>query len=96
VRVVLTDAAEADLAELYAYYGERSGPAADQVLEAVLRAMASLVAFPLLGRPGSVPHTRERILTRYPYRFVYHLDEATQVIEVWRVIHDARQWPPAE
>ena len=93
---MLTDAAEADLAELYAYYAERSGPAAHQVLEAVLRAIAGLVAFPLLGRPGAVPQTRERVLTRYPYRIVYHLDELTQIIEVWRVIHDARQWPPAE
>lgn len=94
MRVALTDAAEADLAAVYAYYAERSGPAADRVLGAILRAINSLALFPLMGRPGEVPATRERIVTRYPYRIVYHIDEASQTIEVWRVIHSTRQWPP--
>lgn len=94
MRVALTNAAEADLAAVYAYYAERSGPAADRVLGAILRAINSLALFPLMGRPGEVPTTRERIVTRYPYRIVYHIDEASQTIEVWRVIHSARQWPP--
>jgi len=49
-----------------------------------------------MGRPGAVPETRERIVTRYPYRIVYYIDEASQVIEVWRVVHGARQWPPGD
>jgi len=95
VRVELTDAAEADLAVLYQYYAERSGAAADQVLGTILRAINSLSQFPLLGRPGEVPETRERLVTRYPTRIVYHIDEARQVIEVWRVVHGRQQWPPA-
>lgn len=96
MRVALTDAAEADLAAIYAYYAERSGPAADRVLGTILRAINGLALFPLMGRPGEVPETRERIVTRYPYRIVYHIDEANQVVEVWRVVHAAQQWPPAE
>ena len=49
-----------------------------------------------MGRPGEVPETRERLVTRYPYRIVYHMDEANQVIEVWRIVHGAQQWPPVE
>jgi toxin ParE1/3/4 len=96
VRVALTDAAEADLAAIYAYYAERSGPAAGRVLGTILRAINSLALFPLMGRPGEVPETRERFVTRYPYRIVYHVDEANQVVEVWRVVHGAQQWPPLD
>lgn len=94
MRIALTDAAEADLADIYAYHAERSGPAAGRGLGTILRAINGLALFPLMGRPGEVPETRERIVTRYPYRIVYHSDEANQVIEVWRVVHAAREWPP--
>ena len=96
MRIVLTDAAEADLARTYAYDAERSGPAADKVLGTILRAINGLALFPLIGGPGDVPHTRERRVTRYPYRIVYHIDEVNQVIEVWRVVHSAQRWPPTE
>ena len=92
MRVALTLAAEEDLAAIYAYYQERSG-AADHVVGAILRAINGLALFPLIGRPGHVPDTRERIITRSPYRIVYHIDEVSQVIEVWRVLHHSRQWP---
>lgn len=94
MRIVITDAAEEDLAAIYAHYAGRS-EAADRVLGVILNVINGLALFPLLGRPGLVPDTRERIVTRYPYRIVYHIDEASHVIEVWRVLHRARQWPPA-
>lgn len=89
MRVALTEAAEADLSASYAYDAERSGPAADKVLGTILRAMNGLALFPRMGGSGLVPETRERVVTRYPYRIVYHVDEANQVVEVWRVLHDA-------
>jgi plasmid stabilization system protein ParE len=49
-----------------------------------------------MGRPGEVPETRERIVTRYPYRIVYHIDEAGEVVEIWRVLHSAQHRPPGE
>jgi toxin ParE1/3/4 len=95
MRVALTEAAEQDLAAIYAYYAGRSS-AADRVLGTILKAINGLALLPLMGRPGDVPETRERIVTRYPYRIVYHIDEAHEVIEVWRVVHRTRQWPPAD
>jgi toxin ParE1/3/4 len=94
MKVELTDAAEADLAAIHAYYAERSGPTAGRVLGAILRAITGLALFPLMGRPGDVPETRERIVQRYPYRIVYHINVANQVIGVWRVVHNAQDWPP--
>jgi plasmid stabilization system protein ParE len=91
VRVVITEAAEADLAALYAHNAVRSGPAAGQVLGTILRAIIALAAFPRMGRPGAVPETRSRVVTRYPYHIVYHVDEAKQIGEIWRVLHGAQQ-----
>jgi plasmid stabilization system protein ParE len=96
VKVVLTEAAEQDLAALYANYAGRSGATAGQVLGTILRAINGLAVFPLMGRLGAVPQTRERIVSRYPYRIVYYVDNANQIIEVWRVVPGAQLWPPAE
>ena len=90
MKVALTEAAEADLAAIYAFYAERSGPAADRVLGTILHAINGLALFPLMGRPGDVPTTRDRVVTRYPYRIIYHIDEAKEVIAVWRVLHAAQ------
>ena len=91
-------AAQADLRAAYAYYAERNpaayaerNPAADRVVGAILNAANGLAQLPLMGRHGAVPGTRERIVTRYPYRVVYHIVDDT--IEVLRVIYTAQQWP---
>ena len=93
MNVALTPAAEDDLAVIYAYCAERSGPAADRVLGVILKAINGLALFPLIGRPGEVPETRERLVMRYPYRIVYHVDEVSDQVEIWRVIHATRRSP---
>jgi len=94
VTVALTDAARIDLADVYAYYAERNPAAADKVVGAILAAVNGLAQFPLMGRQGEVPGTRERIVTRYPYRIVYHIEG--DVVEILRIVHGSRQWPPAD
>lgn len=96
MKVFITEAAEQDLSAIYANYAGRSGATAGQVLGTILRAINGLAAFPLMGRPGAVPQTRERIVTRYPYRIVYYVDETNQVVEVWRVVSGGQLWPPTE
>ncbi len=96
MHVIMTKSAEADLADIYAYYAERSGATADRVIGVILKAINGLAIFPLMGTLGKVPATRERMTMRYPYRIVYHVDEAHQTVEVWRVVHAARQWPPTD
>lgn len=94
MEVVITASSEADLADIYAYYAVRSGAAADRVVGVVLKAVNGLATFPLMGAPGKVPTTREHLTVRYPYRIVYQVDEMSQRVEVWRIVHVTRQWPP--
>ena len=84
-------AAQEDIRAAYAYYAERSPTSADRVVGAILKAATGLAQFPLLGHTGRVPGTRERIVTRYRYRIVYHI--VGDSVEVLRVLHGAQQWP---
>lgn len=87
----LSEAARDDLRAIYAYYAERNPSSADRMVGTILKAANGLMLFPLMGRSGAVEGTRERVVTRYPYRIVYRIEE--DVIVVLRVIHGARQWP---
>lgn len=49
---------------------------------------------PNLGRPGRIPGTRELILSNFPYILPYRVRNDT--VEILRVFHTARQWPPKE
>ena len=89
--VVITAPAQEDLANIYAYYAVRSPNSAGRVVGAILGAINGLAQFPLIGRQGAAPGTRERIVTRYPYRIVYRVVDDT--VEVLRIVHGAQQRP---
>jgi plasmid stabilization system protein ParE len=84
-------AAQDDLRAACAYHAERDPAAPDRVIGVILHAANGLAQFPPLGRPEAVPSTRERIVSRYPYRIVYHI--VNETIEVLRIIHTAQPWP---
>lgn len=92
--VNLSRPAEDDLASIYSYYGERDYEHAERVIRAIIRACDGLADFPLLGKQGVVEGTRERLMTRFPYRLVYRIDGET--IFVARILHVRQQWPPQE
>ena len=87
----LTEAARDDLRAVYAYYAERDPTSADHVVGAILKAANGLLTFPLLGKPGLLEGTRERLMSRYPYRIIY-LVEGSQIV-VLRILHASRNWP---
>jgi addiction module RelE/StbE family toxin len=94
VTVILSPAAENDLAGIYAYYSTRDYEHAERLVRAILLACDGLAEFPLIGKMGKVEGTRERLITRYPYRLVYRI--AGETIEVVRILHQRQQWPPAQ
>lgn len=91
MRLLFTEPARADLRAIHAYHAERSPDAAERVVSTLLRAASGLLTFPLLGRAGDVAGTRERTVTRYPYRITYALTD--EEVIVLRVLHTAQNWP---
>ena len=55
------------------------------------RSVDDLLDFPLIGRPGRVPGTRELVVLRTPYIVAYRI--AGHDIEILAVLHGARRWP---
>ena len=89
--IIVSPAARDDILVAYAFHADRNPDTAGRVVRAIRDAMVGLAQFPLLGRAGVVPGTRERILTRYPYKIVYEING--DIIESDRVLHTAQQWP---
>jgi toxin ParE1/3/4 len=89
MEMIVSPAAREDIRDIYAYYAERNPDAAGRVVKVVIDAGHGLARFPLIGRQGVKPGTRERILTRYPYKAVYEIRD--DVIEIDRVLRVARQ-----
>jgi len=86
-----TDAAD-DLERICDYVARERPEAARRLAFDVLRAIEGLRDFPSRGRPGRVQGTRELVLTR-PFLAVYEVLEGE--VQVLRILHGARQWPPS-
>jgi toxin ParE1/3/4 len=91
VEIIVSPAARDDIHAAYIYYAERNPDVAGRIVRSIHDAIIGLAQFPVMGREGIVPGTRERILTRYPYKIVYEIHGDT--IEVDRVLHMAQKWP---
>lgn len=88
MRIIVSPAARDDSRATYSYYAERNPDVAGRGVRAITDGIAGR---PLMRRAGAKPGTRERNLTRYPYKIVYEVREDT--VEIDRVLHTARQWP---
>lgn len=80
-----------DLAAARAYVACDNLPAADRQVDRVLAAVAGLLQFPEIGRPGRRAGTRELGVSRTPYVVAYRL--RADVIEILRVMHGRQRWP---
>ncbi len=88
-----TRPAESDLIEILDYIAEDDPTAALATIDRIEAVALRLTDFPLSGREGSVPNTRELPIPGLPFLVIYRVREAA--IDVLRVLHGARQWPPA-
>lgn len=82
--------ARADLAELLGYIGDRNPAAAHRMQDIIQEAVEGLAAFPLAGRAGRVPGTRE--LVAHPNYVIVYRVEIDQV-RVTNVLHARQQYP---
>lgn len=58
--------------------------------QAIQAGLAQVVAFPHSGRDGRLPHTRELVLTRFPFMLVYTVDKDDLV--VLGLFHHRQTW----
>lgn len=76
-----------------AYIAEDNPAAALDQLNAIEQQTSLLAAPPHLGRPGRVRGTRELVLVGTPFIVVYRVRRKTRIVELFRFLHGAQQWP---
>lgn len=92
MRLAWTRPAQSDRVEIRAFIAADNPRAALALDELISEKAARLADHPELGRPGRVEGTRELVVHRN-YILVY--DIAGDLVRILRILHAARQWPPA-
>jgi toxin ParE1/3/4 len=92
IELFWTPEAAQDRDEIYDYIEADNPVAALDLDEMFSDKAARLVDHPGLGRPGRISGTRELVVHRH-YILVY--DVVGDYVRILRVLHTARQWPPA-
>ena len=91
MKVFWTPEAEQDRYEVLNYIAADNPLAAVRMDELFGESAAKLADFPLLGRAGTIPGTRE-LIPHESYRLVYEVE--TETVWILALVHTARQWPP--
>ena len=75
------------------FYAERNPGAADRMADEIFKAARLLIdPFPTPGKPGRIAGTFERVVgRRTPFTLVYR--ERAAVVQILRVLHQARKYP---
>jgi toxin ParE1/3/4 len=88
MKLIVSQAAAADLERLHEYLADKNPAAARQAVAALVAAAESLHSFPARGRPSSVRNIRELIVpfgrSGYVLRYAYSAvaDEAV-ILRIW-------------
>jgi toxin ParE1/3/4 len=82
----------ANLEEEAEYIARDKPAAARRVVLAIAASVARLADYPAMARTGRVEGTRELVVPGTPYIIPYRVREGR--VEVLRVLHAARKWPP--
>lgn len=94
--ITWTRSAHDDFLGIVAWINGHNPAAASSVGQRILDVVEQLDQFPLRGRPGRSPGTRELVIAGLPYLVVYSVDSVDpRSVAVLRVLHGAMLWPPA-
>lgn len=89
-----TDGATRDLDQAYDYIALNNSQAtAERIRGHIVETVQQLDAFPMSGRTGRVPDTRELVIPGTPFIAAYAIHQ--ERIVVLAVYHGARRWPEA-
>jgi toxin ParE1/3/4 len=88
MKLIVSQAAAADLARLHAFLAGMNPVAADRAIAVLIAAMQSLDRFPERGRPSGMPNVRELIVpfggSGYVLRYAYSAPEdEIVVLRIW-------------
>ena len=90
-RVVVRSDAQGDVAEAAQWYEVRQEGLGSEFREAVIQVLDALADNPLLNcRQHSRRNIRWRYPRRFPYRVIYEVIEAENIVVVAAVLHAAR------
>jgi toxin ParE1/3/4 len=87
-----TSDARKDIRGAWLYIAENNERAADGIVDRIFTAGERLSRFPAMGRKGRAPATREFAVPRTSYVLIYGMIAGR--IEIFRVMHSSRVWPP--
>jgi toxin ParE1/3/4 len=90
MRVVIREAAAADLDRIHAWIANDRPRSADAVVARILRNAERLGRFPFMGHAGQVTGTYEWVVPGLPYIIVYEVFAADDLVAVTAVFHGAQ------
>jgi toxin ParE1/3/4 len=94
VEIFWTEQAARQLRQAYNYIALSSREeTAAGVVEQILAGVQQLATFPLSGRTGRTPGTRELVISQTPFGAAYIIEKGSVVILA--VYHGAQKWPDA-
>jgi toxin ParE1/3/4 len=94
-KVVWSQDALDDMADITAYIAADNPPAALRVLDRIEEALEKIGQMEI-GRPGRVSGTYEKSVRRLPYIIAYAVQTpptGRERVVILRIIHGARNWP---
>jgi len=91
MKVRWSPAAISDLESIRAYIARDNPAAAARVAGGIKAAVLQLCAFPLSGRVGRVPDTRELVVPGTSYIAAYAIKE--DEVRIAAVLHGSQKWP---
>jgi toxin ParE1/3/4 len=80
-----------DLARILEYTAAGDEEAAERIVKVFRETSSRLDQFPRIGRQGREAETRELVLPKYPFVFIYRKVELT--VEILRLLHTQQKWP---
>ncbi len=93
-RLVKSPQAERDLLDTWQHIAIDSIIAADKVVKTIIEKIKTLEDYPRLGRARDDLREGLRCYAVVPYLIIYQYDEASDLVNVIRVLHGARDLPP--
>ena len=93
-----TDLATNDLEKIESHISDENSPsvAIDVVMNIIDSTHLILSDHPRAGRQGRVKTTRELVIDGLPFVVIYRERLNAGLIEMLRILHEAKQWPSSD